>query len=146
MLSTPEHPVGRRVVARIMRKNGWKSKVVKKYKATTNSKHNMPVAENLLNCGFAADRPNQKWVNDITYVPTDEGGLYVASILDLCGREEVSWAMGERITKNSYSTLSGKPKGGVGTQKTSRRIRIEEDNTANMIIKKSWQRKDLSAP
>jgi putative transposase len=99
MLSTPKNPVGRRVVAKIMRENGWKSKVVKKYKATTNSNHKLPVAENLLNREFEAEAPNQKWVSDITYVPTDEGWLYVAGILDLYGREPVGWAMGERMTK-----------------------------------------------
>ena len=98
-LTTPEEPVGRRVVADIMRKNGWKSKVIKKYKATTDSNHNMPVAENILNREFIAERSNQKWVSDITYVPTDEGWLYLAGILDLCGREVVGWAMGERMTK-----------------------------------------------
>lgn len=82
-----------------MKENGLKSKVVKKYKATTNSKHNLPVAENILNRDFTADIPNQKWVSDITYVPTDEGWLYVAAILDLCGREIAGWAMGERMTK-----------------------------------------------
>jgi transposase InsO family protein len=82
-----------------MREHGWKSKVIKKYKATTNSNHNLPVAENVLNREFTAQRPNQKWVSDITYVPTDEGWLYVAGIVDLYGREPVGWAMGERMTK-----------------------------------------------
>ena len=99
ILSKPGNPVGRRTVADIMRKNGWKSKVVKKYKATTNSNHNLPVAENILNREFSAVRPNQKWVSDITYVPTDEGWLYLAGILDLYGREVVGWAMDERMTK-----------------------------------------------
>ena len=82
-----------------MRENGWVPKVVKKYKATTNSKHNLPVAENLLNRDFHAERPNQKWASDITYIPTDEGWLYLAGILDLYGREIAGWAMGERMTK-----------------------------------------------
>jgi putative transposase len=99
-LSKPGKPVGRRRVADIMRENGWKSKVVKKYKATTNSNHKLPVADNLLNREFTADRPNQKWVSDITYVFTDEGWLYVASILDLYGREVVGWSMGARMTKS----------------------------------------------
>jgi len=99
MLSKPGKPVGRTLVAEIMRENGWQSRVVKKYKATTNSNHNLPVAENLLNREFAAIRPNQKWVSDITYVATDEGWVYVAGILDLYGREIVGWAMGERMTK-----------------------------------------------
>jgi putative transposase len=98
-LSKPWNPVGRRIVASIMRENGWKSKVVKKYKATTNSKHNLPVAENVLNRDFSADAPNKKWLSDITYIKTDEGWLYFACILDLYGREPVGWAMGERMTK-----------------------------------------------
>jgi putative transposase len=91
--------VGKKAVGRIMRKNGWKSKVVKKYKATTNSKHNLPVSENLLNRNFISNHPNEKWVCDITYIWTDEGWLYLAAILDLYGREIVGWSMGERITK-----------------------------------------------
>lgn len=82
-LSKPEAPVNRKLVAKIMKENGLKSKVVKKYKATTNSNHKLPVAENILNREFTAEKPNQKWVSDITYVPTDEGWLYVAGILDL---------------------------------------------------------------
>ena len=98
-LSKPERPVGRRLVSAIMRENGWKSKVTKKYKATTNSKHKLPVAENLLNREFVASGPNQKYVSDITYIRTDEGWLYLAGILDLYGREVVGWAMGERMTR-----------------------------------------------
>ncbi|KNY26119.1 Integrase catalytic region [Pseudobacteroides cellulosolvens ATCC 35603 = DSM 2933] len=99
-LSTPEAPVNRKTVAKIMRNNGWKSKVVKKYKATTNSNHNLPVADNVLNRDFFAKNPNEKWVSDITYIPTDEGWLYLAGIVDLCGREVVGWAMDERMTKD----------------------------------------------
>jgi putative transposase len=99
-LTKPDAPVGRRVVAGIMRENGWRSKVVRKYKATTNSKHNLPVADNILNREFTAEHPNQKWVSDITYVWTDEGWLYVAGILDLYGREVIGWSMGERMTKD----------------------------------------------
>jgi len=98
-LSKTGERVGRKAVGTIMRENGWKSKVVKKYKATTNSNHNLPVAENLLQQQFSATRSNQKWVSDITYIPTDEGWLYLAGILDLYGREPVGWAMGERMTK-----------------------------------------------
>ena len=98
-LSKPGKPVGRRTVSGIMRENGWKSKVVKKYKATTNSNHSLPVAENLLNREFEAELPNQKWVSDITYIPTDEGWLYLAGVLDIHGREMVGWAMGARMTK-----------------------------------------------
>lgn len=60
-------------VARLMKANGIRSKVTKKYKVTTNSKYNLPVAENILNQNFKADKPNEKWVSDITYIPTKEG-------------------------------------------------------------------------
>jgi len=90
---------GRKLIGDIMRENGWIPKVVKKYKATTNSNHSLPVAENLLNREFKTTHPNEKWVSDITYIPTDEGWLYLAGILDLHGREPVGWAMGDRMTK-----------------------------------------------
>ena len=64
---------GRHRVARIMQDNGWRAKAARKYKATTHSKHSLPVAPKLLEQHFSADRPNQKWVSDITYIWTDEG-------------------------------------------------------------------------
>jgi len=110
--------VDRKTVGKIMRENGWKSKVCKKYKATTNSNHNLPVAENLLNRNFKTEYRNQKWVSDITYVPTDEGWLYVAGMLDLYDREVVGWSMGDRMTKGLVidclkmaKTKRGYPKG-----------------------------------
>jgi len=98
-IATPQNPVSRNFVAKIMKENDLRSRVVKKYKATTNSNHNLPVAENILNREFNADLPNQKWVSDITYVATEEGWLYLAGILDLCGKEIAGWSMGERMTK-----------------------------------------------
>lgn len=62
-----------KTVARIMKELGLKSRTIKKYKATTNSKHNLPVYENVLDRAFTADAPNRKWVADITYIPTSEG-------------------------------------------------------------------------
>ena len=87
-------------VYRLMRKAGIRAKTVKKYKATTNSKHNLPVAENLLNREFTTDKPNQKWVSDITYVWTDEGWLYLAGVMDLCGRTIVGLSMAEHMRKS----------------------------------------------
>ena len=86
-------------VARLMRKHGIKSKIRKKYKATTNSKHNLPVADNILNREFDAEKRNQKWVSDITYIWTDEGWLYLAAILDLFDKAIVGWSMDSRMTK-----------------------------------------------
>lgn len=82
-----------------MRENGIQSKSHRKYKATTNSGHNLPVAENILNRNFTADRPGQKMVSDITYIPTDEGWLYLAGVMDLCGDKMVGISMGGRMTK-----------------------------------------------
>ncbi len=86
-------------VARLMRENGIYAKTKRKFKATTDSRHNYPVAENLVNQNFSVDRPNKLWVADITYIPTDEGWLYLAAILDLFNRKIVGWAMDKTMTR-----------------------------------------------
>jgi putative transposase len=85
-------------VAKRMRILGLRAKAAKKFKATTNSKHSLPIAPNLLNQDFNATRPNQKWVSDITYIWTEEGWLYLAVIVDLYSRMVVGWSMSERMT------------------------------------------------
>lgn len=85
-------------VAKRMRALNLRAKAAKKFKATTNSNHSLPIAPNLLNQNFEASRPNQKWVSDITYVWTDEGWLYLAVIIDLYSRKVVGWSMAERMT------------------------------------------------
>lgn len=95
--------VGKNRVAKIMRHNGWRAKGARKFKATTNSKHNLPVASNLLEQDFEANHPNQKWVSDLTYIWTNEGWLYLAVVLDLYSRMVVGWAMGERMTASLVS-------------------------------------------
>lgn len=94
-----EKPVNHKRIERIMRENGIQSKSHRRYKATTNSGHNLPVAENILNRNFTADRPGQKMVSDITYIPTDEGWLYLAGVMDLCGDKIVGISMDGRMTK-----------------------------------------------
>jgi transposase InsO family protein len=90
--------VGKNRVARVMRTEQLRAKAARKYKATTNSNHNLPVAPNLLKQDFTATAPNRKWVSDITYIATDEGWLYLAVVLDLYSRLVVGWAMSERMT------------------------------------------------
>jgi transposase InsO family protein len=85
-------------VERLMRENEIRAKRVKKFKATTDSRHNEPVAENLLDRGFKVSEPDKVWVSDITYLWTDEGWLYLAIFLDLFSRIVVGWSMSERIT------------------------------------------------
>ena len=84
-------------VARRMRINDIKAKTKKRFKITTNSKHNHPVAKNLLDQNFKAQRPNQVWASDITHIWTREGWLYLAVIMDLFGRHIVGWAMDNHL-------------------------------------------------
>jgi len=93
------HQINHKRVERLMSENGIRSKVARKFKATTYSGHKLPVAENILNRDFIADKPNEKMVSDITYLWTDEGWLYIAGILDLCGQKIVGLSMSERMTK-----------------------------------------------
>jgi putative transposase len=89
--------VNRKRVERIMRVNNFAAHAKRKYKVTTNSKHNKPVAENLLNQNFKTDSPNKIWVSDITYIWTTEGWLYLCVILDLFSRRVVGWSMNQRV-------------------------------------------------
>jgi putative transposase len=86
-------------VARLMRAGGIRAKQTRRFKATTDSRHSHPVAPNLLRRDFAASAPNQKWAADITYIPTREGWLYLAAVLDLYSRMIVGWSMSERMTR-----------------------------------------------
>jgi len=90
-------------IRRIRKKLGIHCKQKRKFKATTDSRHKLPVAENLLGQRFQVDEPSKVWLSDITYIPTDEGWLYLAGHKDLCTHEIVGYAMGERLTKNLVS-------------------------------------------
>nr|WP_128583845.1 IS3 family transposase [Shigella flexneri] len=96
--------VGRDRLARLRKELRLRCKQKRKFRATTNPNHNLPVAPNLLNQTFAPTAPNQVWVADLTYVATREGWLYLAGIKDVYTCEIVGYAMGERMTKE----LTGK--------------------------------------
>ncbi|MDS1503261.1 IS3-like element IS600 family transposase [Shigella boydii] len=96
--------VGRDRLARLRKELRLRCKQKRKFRATTNPNHNLPVAPNLLNQTFAPTAPNQVWVADLTYVATQEGWLYLAGIKDVYTCEIVGYAMGERMTKE----LTGK--------------------------------------
>ncbi len=85
---------------RLRRRLGLRCKQKRKFRATTDSKHKLPVAENMLKQQFKVYEPNTVWVSDITYVPTDEGWLYLAGHKDLFNGEIVGYAMGERLSRN----------------------------------------------
>jgi len=90
-------------IKRIRRKLGIGCKQKRKFKATTDSRHKFPVVDNILGQQFAVDAPNKVWTSDITYVPTDEGWLYLASHKDLYAGDIVGYAMGERLSRNLVS-------------------------------------------
>jgi putative transposase len=91
--------IGRRRVARLMRENGLRARQKRRFKRTTDSLHAFPIAPNLLDQGFTATGPNQKWGADISYVWTREGWLYLAVIIDLFARRLIGWAVSDRLHK-----------------------------------------------
>jgi len=110
---------GRKRVARLMRENGIRAKQARRFKATTDSDHNDPVAPNLLDREFHVDVPDRVWAADLTYIWTREGWLYLAVILDLFSRRVVGWSMSKRITSQltlealSVALWSRKPSPGL---------------------------------
>lgn len=107
------HKGGRHQVAQSLRRQGLRAKGARKYKATTNSKHSLPVAPNLLQQDFSAVRPNQKWASDITYIWTEEGWLYLAVVLDLYSRLVVGWSLSDRMTATWCATHCAWPCSGA---------------------------------
>lgn len=92
-IARKEIPCGIHRVARLMRQDGLRVPRRRPYRVTTQSKHRLPVAPNILGREFAAAAPNHIWLSDITYVPTYQGWLYLAIVLDLYARRVVGWAM-----------------------------------------------------
>lgn len=87
-------------VARLMHSHGLAAKTRRKYKVTTDSKHSLPLAENVLNREFEQDSPDRVWLADITYIWTFEGWLYLAAVLDTYSRKVVGWSMSQRMGKS----------------------------------------------
>ena len=100
--------VSRKRVERVMRQHGLRARAPRRDRVcTTDSKHSLPVAANLLEQNFVADRPDQVWLADITYIPTSQGWLYLAVILDLFTRKVVGWAMcSYPLTTSDFSISS----------------------------------------
>jgi len=90
---------GKHRVARVMRQHGIAAQHRRKFRATTDAAHDLPVAANVLDRHFTPAAPDQAWVSDLTYVPTGEGWLYLATVMDLYARRIVGWAMGARLDR-----------------------------------------------
>jgi putative transposase len=87
-----------KTVEKVMKENGIKAKRKRRFKVTTDSKHNLPVAENVLNRRFQAAEQDQAWVSDITYIDTEEGWLYFSVFIDLFSRKVLGWSMSPSMT------------------------------------------------
>jgi putative transposase len=92
------YPVGKTRLECLMREHGIRARHKRRWRATTDSKHGLPVAADLIGRDFAPARPNQSWAADITYLWTDEGWLYLAVVMDLFNREIVGWSLKEQLS------------------------------------------------
>jgi transposase InsO family protein len=100
--------VSENTVAKVMRQERIRAKTKRKFvPRTTDSRHQQAVAANVLDRQFAADLPNRKWAVDITYIPTDEGWLYLAGVIDLCSRKIVGWSMADHVRTELASDALG---------------------------------------
>jgi transposase InsO family protein len=142
--------IGINRVERLMREGGIRARHKRRYKATTDSRHSMPVAENLLARNFTPEAPNKVWTGDITYIATSEGWLYLAVVIDLFNREVIGWSIKSRMTADivtdalSMAWFRRKPAAGVlfhsdrGSQYASHAMRdklTEYGMTASMSRK-----------
>ena len=89
--------VGKERVRRLMQRHGLKARTKRKFVVTTDSKHKLPVAPDLVQRRFNPEAPNQLWSGDITYIATDEGWVYLAAVIDLFSRQVVGWSMKEHM-------------------------------------------------
>jgi len=112
-------PASKERVERLMRENDIRARHKRRHKATTGSKHSLPVAPNLLDRNFAPAAPNRVWTADLTYIWTGEGWLYLAVVLDLFNREIVGWSIKPRMTADivvdalTMAWFRGKPAPGL---------------------------------
>ena len=113
------HRIGLARVERLMREHGIRARHKRRFRATTDSKHSMAVADNLLARDFSPAAPNRVWTGDITYIATDEGWLYLAVVLDLFNREVIGWSIKPRMTADivtdalTMAWFRRKPEAGV---------------------------------
>ena len=92
--------VGKDRVQKLMQRHGISAKGKRRFKVTTDSNHDLPIAPNLLNREFTVAEPDRVWVGDITYIATDEGWLFLAVVIDLFSRQVVGWSLREDMTSH----------------------------------------------
>ena len=101
---------GKNRVARLMRLEGIYARTKRRFRVTTHSDHNLPVAENLINRRFKTDRPNKVWLSDITYIQTREGWLYLSAVLDLYNRQIIGWWITQNLVLQAFQPALGRRK------------------------------------
>ncbi|WP_294203257.1 IS3 family transposase [uncultured Chryseobacterium sp.] len=107
-LNSLGYKISRVTVAKYMKELGLRSKLSKKFKVTTNSKHNYLVVENVLDRNFIAEKPAQVWVSDITYIQTKEGFLYLTTVIDLYDRKIIGWSLSNGMSTEETSLSAWK--------------------------------------
>jgi len=99
-LQSRGYKISRITVAKYMKEMGLRSKLAKKFKATTDSKHNYQIVENVLNREFEPNNPSEAWVSDITYIAVKEGFLYLTTVIDLYDRKLIGWSLSKSMATN----------------------------------------------
>lgn len=107
-LNSLGYNISRITVAKYMRELGLRSKLSRKFKVTTNSKHNYLVVENMLNRNFTVAAPSEVWASDITYIQTNEGFLYLTTVIDLYDRKIVGWSLSNGMSTEETSLAAWK--------------------------------------
>ena len=107
-LNALDYKISKVTVAKYMKELGLRSKLSKKFKVTTNSKHNYLVVENVLNRDFMPSKASQTWVSDITYIQTKEGFLYLTTVIDLYDRKIIGWSLSKGMSTEETSLAAWK--------------------------------------
>lgn len=124
-LKAKQVAVSRPRVARLMKQAQLKARMKKRFKATTDSKHEYAVSENLLNCHFSAIATGQAWVSDITYIRTQAGWLYLTVVLDLADRKVIGWALSK--TMKAKETTVAALKMAIGNRPITKPLLFHSD-------------------
>jgi putative transposase len=136
--------VSRKRVARLMGQQGLAARKKRRFVRTTDSRHNQPVAPNILERDFSPGQPNSTWATDITYVGTRQGWLYLAVVLDLFSRKVVGWSMSQRIgiwcsTRSTWRSRDASLREGCSTTRTG------AVNTPAPTLRRRWRLAESSA-
>jgi putative transposase len=128
------YKISRITVAKYMQELGLRSKLSKKFKVTTNSKHNYLVVENVLDRNFIISQPSKVWVSDITYIQTKEGFLYLTTIIDLYDRKIIGWSLSNGMSTEETSLAAWKM--AVKNRKVTKGLIFHSDRGVQYVSKK----------